>query len=129
MYWAAESGRVTGKEPREVPFFVDDGGQTVTTSYVRGLIRLFAEAIGLDGELFGARSLRIGGATDWLERLGRDEGRAVIKQRGRWSSDCDLIYERALLRTHLEGSASIGTQSGRDLERAQPGWVQPAHRY
>ena len=98
------------------------------TSFVKDVIRRFAAAVGLDPDEFGARSARIGGATDWMEQLGRDEARAVIKQRGRWGSDCDLIYERALLRTHLAGSATLGVGSGRDLERALPGWVQPAVR-
>ena len=129
IYMAAHSHLTQGRQLHEVPFFVDDQGATVTTSFVKGLVRRFATAVGLDAELFGARSLRIGGATDWLEVLGREEGRAVIKQRGRWASDCDLIYERALLKTHLEGSAAIGLRSGRDLERALPGWVQPAHRH
>ena len=106
IYWAAEYQRTVGRELCEVPFFLNDHGLVVTSSYVKGLVRSFARSIGLDEELFGARSLRIGGATDWLEKLGRVEGRAVVKQRGRWASDCDLIYERALLRTHLEGSAS-----------------------
>ena len=129
IYMATHAYLTQGRQPHEVPFFVDDQGSVVTTSFVKGLVRSFAAAIGLDAELFGARSLRIGGATDWMEVLGREEGRAVIKQRGRWASDCDLIYERALLRTHLEGSAAIGVLSGRDLERALPGWVQPALRH
>ena len=132
IHWLRHVERVRPQDRPDrgagVPFFSVDG-VAVNTSYVTSLVRAFATAVGLDPALFGARSLRIGGATDWLEQLGRDTGRAVIRQRGRWASDCDLIYERALLRTHLEGSAAIGAGTGRDLERAMPGWVQPALRH
>ena len=125
--------RVAGCSPAEVgrgalPLFVQADGSPVDTSCVKDTVRRFGAAVGIDPLELGARSLRIGGATDWMEQLGRDEARTVIRQRGRWASDCDLIYERALLRTHLAGSATLGQGSGRDLERALQGWVQPARR-
>ena len=50
------------------------------------------EAAGRDPNMFGAHSLRIGGATAAMEgRLSPD----TIRIAGRWSSDCYLIYCKA----------------------------------
>ena len=50
----------------------------------------------------------------------------LIKQRGRWCSDIQAIYERALASEHLSGSAAVGDTGGADLESLCPGWTQPA---
>ena len=108
-----------------MPFFTQSNGSKVDTSYMRELARAFARILRIDPSEFGGKSFRIGGATDWAERFG-EQGRVLLKQRGRWDSDCDQIYTRALLKPHLVGSASLGQASGRDLERVFDGWVQPA---
>ena len=108
-----------------LPFFLQKNGKKVDTSYILKLASLFAVKLKLDPEDFGGKSFRIGGATDWAERFG-EEGRVLLKQRGRWDSDCDAIYTRALLKPHLVGSASLGVDSGRDLERVFSGWIQRA---
>ena len=84
-----------------------------------------AAALGLERHEHGARSFRIGGATDWREVFGADAER-VITQRGRWHSDIGAIYQRALAEAHLRGSAAVGDTQGADLESMCRGWVQPA---
>ena len=82
--------------------------------------------MGLDPADFGGKSFRIGGATDWRAVAGFADATRVIKQRGRWASDIQAIYERALASEHLSGSAAVGGACGEDLESLCPGWAQPA---
>jgi len=82
-------------------------------------------ALGIPAVELGARSFRIGGATDWREVFGADAER-VITQRGRWHSDIGAIYQRALAEAHLRGSAAVGDTVGADLESLCRGWVQPS---
>jgi hypothetical protein len=84
-----------------------------------------AVALGLDPTEFGGKSFRIGGATDWRQKLGPDAER-LIKQRGRWKSDIALCYQRALVGQHLDASVAVGDADGADLEGVCPGWIQPA---
>ena len=51
---------------------------------------------------------------------------SLIKQRGRWCSTVQHLYERALAEEHLGASAVIGDAVGRELEALCPGWAQPA---
>ena len=125
--WDRDYKRVRPDLNKGCPFFTQANGEVMNTTYLRGLARRFATFLGLDPLEFGGKSFRIGGATDWAEHFG-ENGRAILKQRGRWDSDCDAIYTRALLKPHLDGSAALGTNSGRDLERAVKGWIQPARR-
>ena len=75
----------------------------------------------------GAKWARIGGASDYRDLLG-EEGKAFLKRRGRWASDIADIYARTSLRELLTNSARVGDVEGHDLERAFPGWAQPATR-
>lgn len=109
-------------------FFTKPDSSPMDTSYMLDLARRIAAFIELKPEDFGAKSFRVGGATDWAELMGA-EGRAILQKRGRWDSDCDQIYARILLQPQLAGSGSLGIGSGRDLERAFPGFVQSARRY
>ena len=74
----------------------------------------------------GARSFRIGGATDWHEYMPDEAGFELIKKRGRWASDIAYIYRRSLIQPQLAGSAQVGSMRGDELERVFAGWVQPA---
>ena len=85
-----------------------------------------AAELGLVTEEFGAKSFRIGGATDMRAVKGVEVATRLIKQRGRWWTDIHTIYERALASEHLELSAGVGGAVGRDLECLCEGWVQPA---
>lgn len=109
-------------------FFTKADGTPMDTTYVLGLARAIAQFLDLDPQHFGAKSFRIGGATDWAELLGAG-GRELLQKRGRWDSDCDQIYARILLQPQLAGSGQLGHSSGRDLERVFPGFVQSARRF
>ena len=74
------------------------------TSDTNKLAQEMADALGLDKAQFGGKSFRIGGATDF----GVVKAERLIKQRGRWSSSVQRLYERALAEEHLSASAAIG---------------------
>ena len=107
--------------PLSSPFFTT-GGAVYTTSAVRNTVQRIAAAAGLDPSEFGAKSPRSGGATEY-----RAAGKPAefVKARGRWSSDIAEIYQRELLSTHIDASASIGPSGSADLEAVCAGWAQP----
>ena len=109
-----------------LPFFIGPSGEAWDTGDTRALARRMAVAVGIPSEQVGARSFRIGGATDLRARHGQ-AGIVLIKERGRWASDVGLVYQRALVSTHLEASVSIGEAWGAEFEAVCPGWVQPAN--
>jgi len=80
----------------------------------------------LEAAAFGAKSFRIGGATDYRAVYGPAAAERMIRQRGRWWSDVHTLYERALAEEHLQGSAAVGDAVGAELEALCEGWVQPA---
>ena len=110
-----------------LPLFLAPDGRVWRTSATRSLFRDLAAAAGLDPEPFGAKSGRIGGATDARERTG-DASRDIVQRRGRWASDVAEVYQRELLAVQLDLSVSLGDAVGEDLEQLCAGWAQPAHR-
>ena len=112
-------------EVRSAPLIALPSGDVWRTSASRALFRDIAAAAGLDPAPFGAKSGRIGGATDARDRLG-EAGKAVIQRRGRWGSDVAEAYQRELLATQLDLSAALGDAVGEDLEQLCIGWAQPA---
>ena len=117
-------GRVTGPEAN-MPLFVGPKGQPWSTSDTRRLARKLAARLKLEENLFGAKSFRIGGATDYRAVYGPEAAERIIKQRGRWWSDIHALYQRALAAEHLQGSAAIADARGAELEALCKGWVQP----
>ena len=95
------------------------------TRDTRELAKEQATALGLDPSEFGAKAYRIGGAIDWKDVFG-EHAEKVITERGRWHSDIGAIYARALVGTHLRGSAAVGDSVAADLESMCTGWAQPA---
>ena len=110
----------------QVPVFCHPDGVAFDTGDMRRIAQNMAEACGEDRLRFGGKSFRSGGATDLRCALGAVEGMAVIKQRGRWSTDIAEIYQRALVLDQLNGSAVMGNAGGADLEGLLDGWSQPA---
>ena len=117
-------GKVEGPEAL-LPLFVGPKGAPWCTSDTRRLARRIAARLELDEELFGAKSFRIGGATDYRAIYGPEAAERVIKQRGRWWSDIHALYQRSLATEHLQGSAAIGDARGAELEALCKGWSQP----
>ena len=118
-------GRVQGPGAL-LPLFVGPKGKPWCTSDTRRLARSMASTLGLDADLFGAKSFRIGGATDYRAIYGPEAAEQMIRQRGRWWSDIHKLYTRALASEHLQGSAAVGDARGAELEALCKGWVQPA---
>ena len=80
-------------------------------------------AAGIPAEEVGAKSFRVGGATDWRDCLG-DASAAVVRQRGRWESDVALVYQRPLLSSHLAASMRVRPGGSADLESLRGGFAQ-----
>ena len=79
-------------ERATTPLFRDPNtGCALRVAHIRSELRRAMYAIGLDGTLYGAHSLRIGGATA-LAFEGAEEN--IIKAAGVWSSDAYLRYLR-----------------------------------
>ena len=108
------------------PLFATTDGQPVRTAYVRELVRYAAQLLGLPPALFGAPSLRIGGATDMYALMGED-GKRVTKERGRWESDVAEVYQRANAEKHLAASEHIAEVQGVDLESFTIGWATASY--
>ena len=117
-------GRATGALAGR-PFFIGRTGRVWDTTDTRALSQRMATALGLAATEFGAKSFRIGGATDWRDVFGPDAQR-IITLRGRWASDISLIYQRALLEEQLYGSVAVASACRADLESVVRTWVQPA---
>ena len=97
------------------------------THETRELAQEIAALLGMDPAEFGAKSFRIGGATDWRAVFGPAQAEALIKERGRWCSTVYKVYQRALTEQHLYGSAAAARVRGsRELETLAKGWAQPS---
>ena len=105
-------------------FFTNSLGAPMCTSEVRALAWRVAAAAGIAAEEVGAKSFRVGGATDWRDCLGEASER-VVRQRGRWCSDVALVYQRPLLTSHLAASTRIRAGGSADLESVCVGFAQP----
>jgi hypothetical protein len=130
MAWQAQTGAAPPARGRALgalapqPFFKGASGVWRTTD-TRILAQDMAVMLGMPATEVGAKSFRIGGATDWRDVFKSDAER-IITERGRWDSDIGAIYQRALAEAHLRGSAAVGEADGADLESLCKGWVQPA---
>ena len=91
-------------------------------------VRAYLQAAGEPPSEFAASSARSGGSTDWRCQLGLETAKSVIKQRGRWESDVNEIYQRPLVEEQLRGSALVGSAHGAGLEDVCRGFAQPAVR-
>ena len=96
------------------------------TTDTNKLAQEMAAALGLDEAKFGGKSFHIGGATDLAAAFGVVRAEHLIKQRGRWNSSIQHLYERALAEEHLGASVAIGDAEGRELEALCHGWAQRA---
>ena len=93
--------------PDDAPLFCHWDGRAFDVREVRAMVKACMEAVGLDPALFGAHSLRIGGAT---AALAAGVPPSMIRLMGRWSSDVYEIYCRLSLQS--------AAQFGRSMARA-----------
>ena len=87
--------------PDSAPLFCHPDGGGVRVSELRAEVKATMAAIGLDPALYGAHSLRIGGAT---AALAAGVPPSLIRLMGRWSSDVYLLY----CRMSLESAFGVG---------------------
>ena len=128
--WLARQAEVPAHMRHAAPLFTSPGGGLMaawTTDDTRRLARDFGRLVDIDGADIGGKAFRIGGATDMRDAMG-DSSVHLIKQRGRWASDIAQVYQRALVRSHLEASVRMGSAdaASRDMEELVRGWSQPA---
>ena len=119
-------GRVEGADAL-LPLFVGPKGEPWSTADTRRVAKKLAGKLGLEEQHFGAKSFRIGGATDYRAIYGPEAAERMVRQRGRWWSDIHALYQRALADEHLEGSAALADARGAELEALCEGWAQPAN--
>ena len=110
---AVAAAGVPESEWASTPLF-SDGGQPIFVRDVRRMVKALMASIGADPRLFGAHSLRIGGATAAL--AGGVEP-AVIRVCGRWSSDVAELYMRLTRQSASRFSILIGSTPFDDIER------------
>ena len=78
---------------RITPLFRDPAtNNSLAVSQLRSVLRVWLSGVGLPGPMYGAHSLRIGGATAFFEAGG---DKLEIQTQGRWDSDAYLAYLRA----------------------------------
>jgi hypothetical protein len=98
--------RVVFGLPADGPLFCHADGAAITSSEVRGAVRACIRAPGRDPQLFGAHSLRIGGAT---AALAAGVSPQLIRLVGRWSSNIYEIYCRMSVQAALRAGVSISS--------------------
>lgn len=92
--------------PDDGPLWCWESGAAIDVTQVRNEVKALMEAIGLDPALYGAHSLRIGGAT---AALAAGVPPTLIRLMGRWSSDVYEIYCRMSLQAALGVGAAIAS--------------------
>ena len=109
--------RVVFGLPADGPLFCHADGAAITVSEVRSAVRACMRAAGRDPQLFGAHSLRIGGAT---AALAAGVSPQLIRLMGRWSSDIYEIYMycRMSVQTALGVGVSISSAEVTPTARA-----------
>ena len=86
----------------------------MSVDQVREMVRAMMQALGEDPALFGAHSLRIGGAT---AALTAGIHPSIIRLCGRWNSDLWEIYARVSREAASRVTTAIGSTPFHDLER------------
>ena len=96
-----------------VPLFRGSAGGAFTTAYVRGLVKVVMKVAGRNPVLFGAHSLRIGGAS---ALLAANVPAAVIQVMGRWDSDVYQVYCRWSAASARRAGTAVASTPYEDFE-------------
>jgi len=88
------------------PLFCDEHGSCITVEQVRDEVKRLMRLIGRDPALYGAHSLRIGGAT---AALAAGVPPQLIRLMGRWSSDVYEIYTRLSIESALATGTALAS--------------------
>ena len=96
------------------PLFCWPDGSSITVDQVRAEVRAAMLAVGLDPQLFGAHSLRIGGAS---AALAAGVQPSLIRLLGRWDSSIYEIYCRMSLQSALHVGQAVTSTTVDSLEQ------------
>ena len=108
-------------EDGEAPLF-SLHGTALTYPWLHGAVRDAAHSVGLPHREFGAHSMRIGGATDLVDRHASP---LLLQAKGRWGSDIGKVYARMTRKAQLDVSLLMQKRGGgRDLEELFPNFTQ-----
>lgn len=129
-FWRRRVAEVPPAEAGKRPLFAHEDGSAWCTADSAAAAKKIAELggsgdNGVDPGEVGAKSFRIGGATELRDRFGVEKSKALIKERGRWLTDIHEIYARTPVAEHLAASAALGEGSGVEIEAVSRGWIQP----
>ena len=113
-------------EDKSTPMFRKSDGSAFTTDDIRNIVRQIVVALGLDPDMYGAHSLRIGGATA-LFAAGADP--MVIRTMGRWSSDCYRLYVRACFEQTIAWTRCLGSLRVHDVQGTYERRAQETEEY
>ena len=105
--------------------------RNMCTKDVCDMVREAVRFLGVeDPDEYGAKSPRIGGATDLADHpeFTLEEAKLIINERGLWDSDIATIYKRMSANRHLRASYEIGNANTVDLEAFASGWKQSTRR-
>jgi hypothetical protein len=100
--------------PDDAPLFCHDSGAMITVDQVRDLVKGIMEAVGRLPSLYGAHSLRIGGAS---AALAAGVPPQLIRLLGRWSSDVYQIYCRMSSQAAISAGQQLCSAEVDPLER------------
>ena len=101
-----------------LPLFCHADGTSISVNELRDMVKLLMASIGRDPTLYGAHSLRIGGAT---AALAAGVSPQLIRLMGRWSSDVYEIY----CRMSLQAALGVGTAiASADVSTFEGGFEQ-----
>ena len=106
--------QVPESEFATTPLFRNADGSPIRTLELRGMVKTLMRRLGQPEKLFGAHSLRIGGAT---AALAAGVSPSLIRLLGRGSSDVYEIYTRLCLGLALDATRQVGSTAFEDLER------------
>ena len=107
----------TAEEDRaQTPLFCHADGTAFRREDVAAVVKQLMASIGLDPAMFGAHSLRIGGAT---AALAAGVSPSLIRVLGRWSSDVYEVYCRLSLEAAAGLSTIVGSTPFQDVEQGE----------
>ena len=129
--WLRDASRLSEEQRARTAMFTHEDGRVWGSDDVNRAVKEAVAALRLPEEEYGGVTLRITGATELRDSLGR-AGKEVINSFGRWSDeDIGFIYQRVTAAEQLEAmSSALGSTLPvrPEMETVYQGWSQPAYR-
>ena len=127
--WEEDVRALGAERARRTPIFRHKRQGGVEDAYrtrdVARMVKWVAEAAGEEPDDFTAHSARIGGATDYRDLRGIEEGKRLLQVLGRWrSDDIAFLYTRQSAEEALYAADEVVGVSTNDLESLFEDFVQ-----